>query len=249
MVYLPPEILGHIVDFVTGREGQDDTGHAPKLAPLATINNVWQSVVESRIWHSIVLNASDLFSLRCYMASRPTRRRSLRKLRICWTDLFKEETNSEDAQKRFQVFINEEKRFNNSITAVWGELASWKEDLMVTELELHFEGGRIYDLLGPPFRKKSMINMDEILSTFENRTLVELPSLQSVKTLFSSSEHWGSGIDIWTATRAISVSSSLPQLLTLSVLGSDEETWWPTVRKHLREGEFIQAKSNSLSII
>ena len=237
MHYLPPEIIGHIIDLLVPKNRYRDVSPTPKLAPLAAINNDWRRVVESRIWQKLTLKDSDLADFQFHMATKPARRRSLRTLEIGWNDLFATDIDHNvTADKRFEAFENEERRLNEMILAIWGELASWDEDLAVSSLKLRLDGARIYDLLGPLFRGWTS-SMDEIWSTWKNRKIINLPSLPSVTTFDSFWNSGWDGIDVWAAAMAISVAASLPQLQIVTISGSDLEMWWPTARKHFRDGK------------
>ena len=136
-------------------------------------------------------------------------------------------------------------RFFREIEAIWNELASWKEDLQLSDIRIHFYGLSVYDFVGPEICEGEFLDNKPLL---EFSCLPVLPSLMSVRSLKVREERWE--IDLWSAIIACRVASSLPMLECLDIIGVDKDNQWPRARRNLRHCKYTQLRmaSNLLSI-
>lgn len=127
----------------------------------------------------------------------------------------------------------EHERFFREVKAIWDELASWKEDLQLPDIQFYFFGRSIYDSLGPEICEDSSLNNKALLE-FPKASM--LPSLTSVKSL-RVREELNYEIDLWPATVACNITSSLPMLECLDIMGVDNWRLWPLARRNLRHSK------------
>jgi hypothetical protein len=135
-------------------------------------------------------------------------------------------------QKRRSAFRDEHWRFFRETTLTWILLSSWGEDLKVTSIEIHIEGGSIYELLGHFFRRPVLV--DDCLSPdmwSYDRSLAGMPTLPSVtKLIVTANER----IDIWPAIVACQMVHTLPNILDLIIASDDGVKLWKYARKQFR---------------
>lgn len=136
---------------------------------------------------------------------------------------------------RLTAFQNEHVRFFREIKPIWDELASWKDDLQITNISFHVKGHSIYDFVGPDVCSGECFG-DSTLLDFASFPV--LPLLPSVKRLWVR-EDTDREMDLWPAIVTYSVASSLPMLERLEAVGIEYDPRWPLVRKYLRQGKCV----------
>lgn len=127
----------------------------------------------------------------------------------------------------------EHDRFFREVKTVWDELASWKEDLHVTDIQFYLYGRSLYDSFGQEICEGGSLDNKALLEFLEDSML---PSLTSVKSL-RVREETNYEIDLWPATVACNITSSLPMLECLDIMGVDNWRLWPLARKNLRHSK------------
>lgn len=127
----------------------------------------------------------------------------------------------------------EHDRFFREVKTVWDELASWKEDLHVTDIQFCLYGRSLYDSFGQEICEGGSLDNNALLEFLEDSML---PSLTSVKSLWVR-EETNYEIDLWPATVACNITSSLPMLECLDIMGVDNWRLWPLARKILRHSK------------
>lgn len=135
--------------------------------------------------------------------------------------------------RRLASTRTEHDRFFREVKTIWDELASWKEDLHVTDIQFYLYGRSIYDSFGQEICEGGSLDNTALLE-FPEATM--LPSLTSVKSL-RVREETNYEIDLWPATVACNITSSLPMLECLDIMGVDNWRLWPLARRNLRHSK------------
>ncbi|KAJ8109169.1 hypothetical protein OPT61_g7659 [Boeremia exigua] len=244
---LPNEIIHQIL-----REYQGETFTC--VLPLVCINRRWQAVAESYLWQYLRIRPRQIGCFRAAFIENPRRRRALRSLDIRFEYYFAQEyrprqepassdngDSDEDSSnendndpckvcprgqctKDKNPFVDE-----GHVQEKSGENI-WKEDLQMIDIQFYMYGRSIYDSFGQEICEGG---------SFDSKALLEfpeaamLPSLTSVK-LLRAREETNYEIDLWPATVACNITSSLPMLECLDIMGVDNWRLWPLARKILR---------------
>lgn len=90
MVHLPAEILHQILSELY--DGEEYV----QIAPLATVNQHWQGVVEGILWRRFSISVGDIATFNAHFQAKPERRQYLRRLLYSLDSYFQNPFNGEE---------------------------------------------------------------------------------------------------------------------------------------------------------
>jgi hypothetical protein len=134
---------------------------------------------------------------------------------------------------RLTAFCNEHARFFRGVKSLRDKLASWNDDLQITNIHIHIDEYSVCDFIGPAVCDGAYSGHSTLLDYI---SFPMLPLLPSVKCLWVR-EETNEEIDLWPTIVVYSFAGSLPKLGCLEVVGVEYEPRWPLVRTCLRQGK------------
>jgi hypothetical protein len=285
MVHLPAEILHPIL--CDARYDRVRT----YLAPLATVNRHWKSVVEGILWKDITIDSSrrifrnEIDDFQRLFSADPSRRSLLQTLRFrvdefiwdmkcCKMSKYhvsddglsdSEESESGDdtdadvaptpcrrssleayddrvwpMETRVSALRRENAELFARLQRLWTEIADWRADARLTEIQFIMENASECRFLGNYYqtdaRSERVVAIQDWLSSSE---VSQLPLLPTVQT-FSVSD-WGCRSKMWPVLLGLKLANSLPSLKELTIHGEDNERAWPHFYRQIREGEWCRS--------